>query len=47
MRKASAATKMRAATRGSVRLYKDLTDVERAFANLKDVIDMQIGRAHV
>ncbi|HXX05145.1 MAG TPA: IS1634 family transposase [Xanthobacteraceae bacterium] len=25
----------------AVRLYKDLTDVERAFANLKDVIDMR------
>jgi transposase len=25
----------------AVRLYKDLTDVERAFANLKDVLDMR------
>ena len=25
----------------AVRLYKDLTDVERAFANLKDVIDLR------
>jgi hypothetical protein len=25
----------------AVRLYKELTDVERAFANLKDVLDMR------